>query len=141
MVNLARKGNPDPFRSFQPCHVHKEVDIIQRQDRKYKNLSFTLDEWREIERRADECHMKTASYIKAIALRGQIVKIDVDNANRMVAALSRIGNNVNQITHRANMSDNLTADEYRQLMEWRDELRRISRAYLSTIRSVIASDT
>ena len=85
--------------------------------------------------------MKTASYIKAIALRGQIVNIDVDSANRVVAALSRIGNNVNQIAHHANTTDNLTAEEYQKLMEWRDELRRISKAYLSTIRSVIASDT
>ena len=85
--------------------------------------------------------MKTATYIKYIALHGKIVNVDMESANSILGALSRIGGNVNQIAHRANITEYITQEDLQSLMKWRDELRRTSRAYLSTIQSALACDT
>lgn len=73
---------------------NKEVDNIKVENRKYKHLTFTLGEWEEVKQRADECHMKTATYIKYMALNGKIVNVDMENANSILGALSRIEKSV-----------------------------------------------
>ena len=108
-----------------------------RTNRKVKNLSFTFDEWAEIERRAREVNMRTATYIKAMALRGKIVNVDMSVAHDVVVAINKVGNNVNQIARLANQTGFIASSEYGQLMEWRDDLSRILKAYLSTIQSVV----
>ena len=108
-----------------------------RENRKYKNLSFTFDEWAEIERRARDVNMKTATYIKAMALRGQIVNVDLSAAHNVVVAINKIGNNVNQIARFANQTGFIASSEYGQLMEWRNDLSHILKAYLSTIQSAV----
>ncbi|MCR5141170.1 MAG: MobC family plasmid mobilization relaxosome protein [Ruminococcus sp.] len=85
--------------------------------------------------------MRTATYIKYMALHGKIVNVDAKVSNEVLAALGRIGGNVNQIAKVANIREFITQEEYQQLLKWRDELRRISRAYLSTIQSALACDT
>lgn len=85
--------------------------------------------------------MKTATYIKHMALHGKVVNVDAKVSNEVLAALSRIGGNVNQIAHRANITEYITHEDLQSLMKWRGELRRISRAYLSTIQSALACDT
>lgn len=85
--------------------------------------------------------MKTATYIKYMALHGKIVNVDMESANSILSALSRIGGNVNQIAKVANIREFITQEEYQQLLKWRDELRRTSRAYLFTIQSALACDT
>ena len=82
--------------------------------------------------------MRTATYIKAMALRGQIVNVDIESANALLVAVSRIGNNVNQIAHKVNIIGKVTQEEFNALMKWRDELRHMLKAYLSTIRSEVA---
>ena len=100
-------------------------------------MSFTNEEWEEVKQRAEECHMKTATYIKHMALRGKIVNVDAESANKVLGALSRIGGNVNQIAARANITEYITKADLESLQDWREELRRISRSYLSMIRSEI----
>lgn len=109
-----------------------------RENRKYKNLSFTFDEWTEFECKAKEVNMRTATYIKAMALRGKIVNVDLSAAHDVVVAINKIGNNVNQIARFANQTGFITASEYNQLMKWRDELSHILKVYLSTIQSKVA---
>ena len=82
--------------------------------------------------------MKTATYIKHMALHGKILNVDLESASCLLAALSRIGNNVNQIAHRANITEYISKDDLESLLKWRDELRHISKAYLSTVRSALA---
>lgn len=104
-----------------------------RQNRKYKNLTFTFEEWQRIEKLSAECGMKTATYIKHIALNGKVVNLDLHGCHEFVSALNKIGSNVNQIARVANASGYATADELRQLERFREEVCRISSAYLSEI--------
>ncbi len=85
--------------------------------------------------------MKTATYIKYMALHGKIVNVDAKISSELLATLGRIGGNVNQIAHRANVTEYIMQEDLEKLLKWRDELRHTSRAYLSTIQSALGCST
>ena len=109
-----------------------------RQNRKYKNLTFTFDEWNRIKKLADNCKMKTATYIKQMALNGRIINIDMKAYHEYISALNKIGSNINQIAHTVNANGYTTHDEIRQLEKFREDICHISKSYLSEIQSQVA---
>ena len=104
-----------------------------RQNRKYKNLTFTFEEWKRIEKLSAECKMRSATYIKQMALKGRIINIDLKNYHAVISELNKIGSNINQIARVANASGYSTHDELRQLEFFRREICRISKLFLSEI--------
>ena len=109
-----------------------------RQNRKYKNLTFTFEEWERIEKLSAECKMRSTTYIKQMALNGRIINIDLKNYHAVISELNKIGSNVNQIARVANASGYSTHDELRQLEFFRREICRISKLFLSEILSQAA---
>ena len=109
-----------------------------RTNRKYKNLSFTFDEWQKIEKYSAECKMKTATYIKQMALNVKVISINMREYHEVISEINRIGNNINQIARVVNVSGHATSDELRQLERFREELCHISSVFLSEIRSQAA---
>ena len=109
-----------------------------RTNRKYKNLSFTFDEWQMIEKISTECKLKTATYIKQMALNGKVISINMLEYHEVISEINRIGNNINQITRVVNASGYATPDELRQLQKFREELCHISNVFQSEIRSQAA---
>lgn len=109
-----------------------------RQNRKYKNLTFTFEEWERIERLSAECKMRPATYIKQMALNGRIINIGLKNYQAVISELNKIGSNVNQIARVANISGYAIHDELRQLEFFRREICRISKLFLSEIQSKAA---
>lgn len=109
-----------------------------RQNRKYKNLTFTFKEWERIEQLSAECKMRSATYIKQMALNGRIINIDLKNYHAVISELNKIGSNINQIARVANASGYATHDELRQLEFFRREICRISKLFLSGIQSQAA---
>ena len=109
-----------------------------RQNRKYKNLTFTFDEWKMIEQLSEECKMRSATYIKQMALNGKVINIDLENYHAFISELNKIGSNINQIARVANASGYSTHDELRQLEFFRREICRISKLFLSEILSQAA---
>lgn len=109
-----------------------------RQNRKYKNLTFTFEEWKRIEKLSAECKMRSATYIKQMALNGRIINIDLKNYHAIISELNKIGSNVNQIARVANASGYATHDELRQLEFFRREICRISKLFLLGIQSQAA---
>ena len=109
-----------------------------RQNRKYKNLTFTFEEWKRIEQLSAECKMCSATYIKEMALNGRIINIDLKNYHSVISELNKIGSNINQIARVANASGYSTHDELRQLEFFWREICRISKLFLSEILSQAA---
>ncbi len=109
-----------------------------RQNRKYKNLTFTFEEWKRIERLSAECKMRSATYIKQMALNGRIINIDLKNYHAVISELNKISSNINQIARVANASGYSTHDELRQLEFFRRKICRISKLFLSEIQSQAA---
>ena len=104
-----------------------------RQNRKYKNLTFTFEEWKRIEKLSEKCKMRSATYIKQMALNGRVINIDLKNYHAVISELNKIGSNINQIARVANASGYSTHDELRQLEFFRREICRISKLFLSEI--------
>lgn len=104
-----------------------------RQNRKYKNLTFTFEEWKRIEKLSAECKMRSATYIKQMALNGRVINIELKNYHAVISELNKIGSNINQIARVANTSGYSTHDELRQIEFFRREICRISKLFLSEI--------
>ena len=109
-----------------------------RTNRKYKVLTFTFDEWDKIEKLAERCRMKTATFIKTAALKGKVFVIDLKENREYVTELNRIGQNINQIARIANETGYIHPDDLQRLEDFKEEICRISRSYQSKIQSLAA---
>lgn len=69
---------------------------------KEKKVTYPLDEWQEVEKRAAALSMKTGTYIRQISVNGQITCYTAKNVAPIINALRIIGNNINQIAKKAN---------------------------------------
>ena len=84
---------------------------------KEKKVTFDLNEWAEIERRAAACHTKTGTYIKYIALHGKMKVYDVEKVVPVLNGMRIISNNINQIAKKANETNNIYARDVEKLKE------------------------
>lgn len=82
---------------------------------KEKKVTYTLEEWQEIEKRAAALSMKTGTYIRQISVNGQITCYTIKNVAPIMNALRIIGNNINQIAKKANEINNIYADDIEKL--------------------------
>lgn len=84
---------------------------------KRKEVIFDLNEWNEVESRANAISMKTSEYIRRMALDGQIINADFQSFTPVVNALRIIGGNINQIAKKANEINNIYADDFKKFQE------------------------
>lgn len=76
-----------------------------------KEVWFTDEEWEHISSCADECGMKVGTYIQIMAVRGKIVKFDLKELDfmeeliKLKTELNKIGININQVTHKVNITN------------------------------------
>lgn len=102
---------------------------------KRKEVVFDLDEWNEVESRANAISMKTSEYIRRMALDGQIINADFQSFTPVVNALRIIGVNINQITKKSNEINSIYADDFKQFQEDYANLCHTLNRFLSTIQS------
>ena len=100
-----------------PKNVIKMGGTILRKYKKVKEkkVTYTLEEWQEIEKRAAALSMKTGTYIRQISVNGQITCYTIKNVAPIMNALRIIGNNINQIAKKANEINNIYADDIEKL--------------------------
>ena len=99
---------------------------------KEKKVTYDLDEWEEVERRARKMKMKTGTYIKRISVDGKVEYCDLDDLAPLVKEVNAIGVNVNQIAHKANELNSINAGDFEKLKELMESLCRILSSYAST---------
>jgi len=92
---------------------------------KEKKVTYDLDEWREVERRAAKLKMKTGTYIKRISADGNISMCDMGLIAELIKEIKIIGCNINQIAHKANELNSIHAVDIKELQEEHDHLCRI----------------
>ena len=102
---------------------------------KEKKVTFDMKEWAEVERRAALCHMKTGTYIKNIAVRGDAYFYDMKEAAPILNGMRIISNNINQIAKKANETNNLYAEDYEKLKGEVESLCRMLSTFVSTLTS------
>ncbi len=102
---------------------------------KRKEIDFSLDEWTEVEHRAASMQMKTGTYIKKIAVNGQINYYELKNATTLFNGMRTICNNINQVARKANETHSIYADDIETLKGGFAELCRMLNQFLSELQS------
>ena len=87
-----------------------------------KEIDFSMDEWAEIEKRAAELSLKTGTYIRRMAVSGQIVFYNIHDTVKVLDALRIIGANINQIAHKANEINSVYSEDVKQLKSDFDDI-------------------
>ena len=101
---------------------------------KEKKVTYSLEEWQEVERRAAELFMKTGTYIKQISVNGQITYYNAKNVAPIMNALRIIGNNINQIAKKANETNSIYAEDVEKIRKENYLLCHTLNQFLSTFR-------
>lgn len=99
-----------------------------------KTVKFLPEELAEIEKRASELNLKTARYIRTMALDGQILKLEVPEYYQTIKELHRISALINQIARRLNETGSFYYDDMQNIKEEHENLCRMLNQYLSTLR-------
>lgn len=84
---------------------------------KRKEVDFDLKDWAVVERRAAAMGVKTGTYIKRIAVNGQVTFFSLKNMIPIVNGMRVLNNNVNQIARVANETGNIHVDDIRKMQE------------------------
>ena len=100
---------------------------------KEKKVTYSLEEWQEVERRAAELSMKTGTYIRQISVNGQITYYNAKNVAPIMNALRIIGNNINQIAKKANETNNIYAEDVEKIRKENYLLCHTLNQFLSTL--------
>ena len=76
-----------------------------------------MQEWAEVERRAAACHTKTGTYIRHMAVHGQMIFYDMEKFVPVLNGMRIISNNINQIARKANETNSIYAGDVEKLKE------------------------
>ena len=100
-----------------------------------KEIVYTADEWKEIEEKAAACRLKTATFIRAMSLNGEVYVVDLKELARLLNGMRIISSNVNQVAQKANETNNIFAGDVEILRKEVTELSRTVNLWLSTVTS------
>lgn len=99
-----------------------------------KEIDFSLDEWAEVERKASACCMKTGTFIRRMAVDGEVVNFDMKEVAPVLNGMRIISNNINQIARKANEINNIYSADIEVLQKEVDCLSHMLSKFVSTVR-------
>ena len=113
----------------------KDLIFIARKNEtlRRKEIVYTAEEWKQIEKKAAKCHLKTATFIRAMSLNGEINVCDLKELAPLLNGMRIISNNVNQVAKKANETNNIFAADVETLREEVGQLCRTVSQWLSTV--------
>ena len=82
-----------------------------------KEITFTLEEWADIKKRAAECYSRPGTYIRNIAVRGNAYFYDMKAALPLLDNMRVISGEINQIAKKFNATNSLSAEDLKKLKE------------------------
>lgn len=82
---------------------------------KEKKVTFDLKEWAEVERRAAACHTKTGTYIRHIAVHGEMYFFDMEKVVPLLNGMRIISHNINQVAKKANETNNIYSSDVEKM--------------------------
>ena len=113
----------------------KGLIIIARKNEtlRRKEIVYTAEEWKQIEKKAAKCHLKTATFIRAMSLDGAVTVVDLKELAPLLNGMRIISNNVNQVAKKANETSNIFAEDVDILRNEVQSLCRTVSQWLSTV--------
>ncbi|WP_417123627.1 plasmid mobilization protein [Ruminococcus bicirculans (ex Wegman et al. 2014)] len=88
-----------------------------------------------MEEKAKTCHLKTATFIRAMSLNGEVNVIDLKELAPLLNGMRVISRNINQIAKKANETNNIFSSDVQKLKGDVAELCRTVNLWLSTVTS------
>ncbi|MCM1525491.1 MAG: MobC family plasmid mobilization relaxosome protein [Ruminococcus sp.] len=103
---------------------------------KAKLIKFSPDEWEKVCKRAAALGLRTGTYIRRIAVRGEIKYFDMKQFNHLTMSFCRISNELNQIAKVANSTKSVYAKDIEDMKKSFDYLEKLFVNYLQPIKSL-----
>ena len=100
---------------------------------KEKKITFDMEQWAEVERRAAACRTTTTSFIRDRAVNSNIQIINLKDFAPMLNGMRIISNNINQIAKKANETNNIYAGDIEMLRKEVSELSHTLSQFVSTL--------
>ena len=100
-----------------------------------KEITFDLQDWEKIERRAEACHTDTTKYLRKMILDREPIFYDMKEIAPLINGMRIISRNINQIAKKANETNNIYAEDVEILRKDVTELSRTVNVSLSTLLS------
>ena len=105
---------------------------------KRKELTFDMNDWEKIKRRAESCRTDTTKYLRKMILDREPIFYDMKEIAPMLNGMRIISSNINQIAKKANETNSIYAEDVKKLKEEMDNLCRTVNISLSTLLSIKA---
>ena len=100
-----------------------------------KEIVYSAEEWSQIEEKAKTCHLKTATFIRAMSLSGEVNVNDLKELAPLLNGMRIISKNINQVAKKANETCSIYAEDIEIVKEAQQELCRTVNLWLSTVTS------
>ncbi len=104
-----------------------------RNDRVKKLIGFTSDEWNEVCKKAKAAKMRTGTYIRRMAVKGEVRYYELKELASLKRAFLSIGNNLNQIAAVANSSGSVYQKDIEDMQKEFKYFRSVMKNYLFEI--------
>ena len=97
----------------------KRKDLIniarKNENVRRKEIVYTSEEWKQIEDRSKAAHLKTATFIRAMSLNGDVYVVDLKELAPLLNGMRIISNNVNQVARKANETNSIYAEDIEKM--------------------------
>jgi hypothetical protein len=116
---------PNPF---------KEDDMANRVRKNKITFYVDDDELEAIKLKMNKIRVGNLSlYLRKMALEGRIIKVDYSVFNDIAESISGVSRNINQIAKRINTTDNIYAEDMRQIKKTQEEIWQLLREIYSRL--------
>ena len=118
------------------CAVYADYKVMAEKEKRLvqHNFKTTESEARIMRKKMDALGITNESaYMRALALNGYILKLDLPQIREMIRLLSNMTNNLNQIARRLNAQGQMYDTEMEEMLQKQDELWQMMRKLLSIL--------
>ena len=105
-----------------------------RKGNKEKKVYFSPAEWSVVCRKAEALGQRTGTYIRRIAVQGEIKKYDMKELNNLRISFNRIGIELNQIARVANSTNSVYAKDIEDMQKQMKYFRAVMDNYLAELK-------
>ncbi len=99
--------------------MQRKKNYVEARKKAYRHIEKKVlladEELEVIRQNAESLGMKVGTYMRVIAIRGEIKKFDMRAVNDVRLQLHRIGVNINQIAHMVNETQSVKASDMQRL--------------------------
>ncbi len=101
------------------------------------HVLLTEDEMSRVRQRMNEARVRNQSaFIRKMVLDGYIVKLDMEDIDKMVALLRSSSNNLNQIAKKANAANTIYGADIAEMRMKQDEIWELAKEILARLSTI-----